>query len=385
MSVVTEGDPAWAKFSSNLVNLFDPKVQAEGDALRSRRTAYEAQARHDLAKAAGQEDQNAALAEEALLRAGYSPMEIAAIRASRPSSVADIFRGRNMYRGGAMLETPGADPRTALGLLDQANVAGRQDFAWTDARQNELIARDNAAALERAKVGADVRSERPLVLSPGAVAVNPTTGAQIAAGQPRSSTTNPYSNTSAALRNNRMIADLVVANLGGVKKSGSPTTVDFEGNQLALDAGQLAAITNRVAQTYDPATDPDISDDIAAAFDAENLDQNTKEKVRGGATLLNWMGPVKGVKFGAKSAPSTTSTTGTTQPTTQTTTQPATQTTQPATTSTSAPATQPAVQPTTQAARPASNVVIQVTSQADIDNAPSGATLIVDGKPYRKP
>jgi hypothetical protein len=373
MSYETQGDPAWAKFSSNLVSLFDPKVAAEGATLRSKNLAYDASAKHDLAKAAAVSDQNAALEEAALIRAGYSPAEAAAIRAARPSSVADIMLGRNRYFGGEMLRTPGADPRAALGLLDQGTAAYRTDFAPTDARQNQLLALENAAALERAKVGADQRAERPLVLSPGSVAVDPATGSQIAVGAPRTSTVNPITQTGTALNNQRLIADAVIANLGGVKKSGKPTTLDFDGKQLPLDPAQLSAITNRVAGTYDPVNDPDITDDIAAAFEAEGLDMNKREPVRGSGTLTNWMGPIGGVRYQTK--PRSTGSA------------PAAPATAPATTPATAPAAPrtATTAPRTQGQAQGQAQIIVVQSQADIDNAPSGATLEVNGKRYKKP
>jgi hypothetical protein len=87
-----QGDPYWAKATSNIAEMFNPKAAAQGSNLL-------AQTRLNNAKAAGAEDQNDALTVEALAKAGYSPMEIAAMRAARDNSVSSIFKGINSNRG----------------------------------------------------------------------------------------------------------------------------------------------------------------------------------------------------------------------------------------------------------------------------------------------
>jgi hypothetical protein len=87
-----QGDPYWAQATSNIAGMFNPKAAAQGASLL-------AQTRLNNAKAAGAEDQNDALTEAALARAGYSPLEIAAMRAARDNSVASIFKGINLNRG----------------------------------------------------------------------------------------------------------------------------------------------------------------------------------------------------------------------------------------------------------------------------------------------
>jgi hypothetical protein len=113
-------DPAWATGISNIAALFDPKTQAEGAAMLARTKNFDAETRYNAARAAGVEDQNAALTDEALARAGYSPMEIAAIRATRSNSVSDVFKGRNLYRGGQAIES--GDLVTGLAQTDQGNA-----------------------------------------------------------------------------------------------------------------------------------------------------------------------------------------------------------------------------------------------------------------------
>jgi len=87
-----QGDPYWAQATSNIAGMFNPKAAAQGANLL-------AQTRLNNAKAAGAEDQNDALTAAALERAGYSPMEVAAMRAARDNSVASIFKGINLNRG----------------------------------------------------------------------------------------------------------------------------------------------------------------------------------------------------------------------------------------------------------------------------------------------
>jgi hypothetical protein len=114
------GDPSWAGFASNLLEIANPKTEAEGAALRARRASFEADARYNAARAAGVEDQNSALGEAYLKAAGYTDQEIAAMRAARSGSVYDIAHGTNAFRGRTALEA-GKMPE-ALTLLGQASA-----------------------------------------------------------------------------------------------------------------------------------------------------------------------------------------------------------------------------------------------------------------------
>jgi hypothetical protein len=116
----TANDPAWKAGMDSLASIFDPKAQAEGAAMQARTKSFDADARYNAARAAGVEDQNSAFNEAALALAGYSPMEIAALRATRTNSVTDIFKGRNLYRGGQALER--GDLVTGLAQTDQGTA-----------------------------------------------------------------------------------------------------------------------------------------------------------------------------------------------------------------------------------------------------------------------
>jgi hypothetical protein len=116
----TGGDPAWAGVFNNIAGWYDPKVEAEGAALRAKRASLESDARYNNARAAGVEDQNSALGEAYLKANGYTDGEIAAIRAARPSSVYDIAHGQNAFRGRTALEA--GKYSTALPLLGQATA-----------------------------------------------------------------------------------------------------------------------------------------------------------------------------------------------------------------------------------------------------------------------
>ena len=113
-------DPAWATGISNIAALFDPKTQAEGAAMLARTKNFDAETRYNAARAAGVEDQNLALTDAALASAGYSPMEIAALRATRSNSVSDVFKGSNLYYGGKAIK--GGDLVTGLALTGDGNA-----------------------------------------------------------------------------------------------------------------------------------------------------------------------------------------------------------------------------------------------------------------------
>jgi len=111
--VSVQGDPYWAKAAENVAGMFNPEAEAKGATMLST-------ARYNNARAAGQEDQNTALGESALRAAGYSELEIAAMRAARDNSVASIFKGINENRGREAIIA--GNPNVALPLLGQANA-----------------------------------------------------------------------------------------------------------------------------------------------------------------------------------------------------------------------------------------------------------------------
>ena len=87
----------WGQAISNVGSLFNPKAEAQGASIL-------AQTRYRNAQAAGQEAQNEALTYEALKKAGYSDIEIGALRAARDNSVSSIFKGINTNRGRVAVE-----------------------------------------------------------------------------------------------------------------------------------------------------------------------------------------------------------------------------------------------------------------------------------------
>lgn len=107
--VSVQGDPMWGQAISNIGSLFNPEAEAKGAAVQST-------ARYNNARALAQEDQNNALTYDALKAAGYSDLEIAAMRAARDNSVASIFGGINKNRGRVAIE--GGDYRQGLALTD---------------------------------------------------------------------------------------------------------------------------------------------------------------------------------------------------------------------------------------------------------------------------
>lgn len=124
--VSVQGDPLWAKTAENIAGLFNPEAEAKGATMLST-------ARYNNARAAGQEDQNNALADTVLAAAGYTPMQIAGIRATRPSGYNDISQGvtrdagraaitGGKYREGIALTDPGAWKNFAEGDTNIAAV-----------------------------------------------------------------------------------------------------------------------------------------------------------------------------------------------------------------------------------------------------------------------
>jgi len=91
--VNVQGDPYWAQATQNIAGLFDPKAQAQGAALLAQTDNYKAQAAHNQAKADLIGDRRKALTTEALLKAGYTPRQIAAWQATQTDNMADAFKG----------------------------------------------------------------------------------------------------------------------------------------------------------------------------------------------------------------------------------------------------------------------------------------------------
>ncbi len=124
--VNVQGDPYWAKATENIASMFDPRAEAQG-------AATLANTRYNNARAAGVEDQNSALAEAVLAAAGYTPQQIAGIRATRPSGYNDISQGVTRdagvaainagdYRKGIALTNPGDWKNFSSGDIDYAAV-----------------------------------------------------------------------------------------------------------------------------------------------------------------------------------------------------------------------------------------------------------------------
>lgn len=148
MKTSVMGDPTWANAIGNIGDLFNPRTEAEGAALRGRKAAFEAEARYNNARAAGTEDQNRAYDVATLVANGMNPLDARIFVATRDNNLSTVGRGLNQLAGGRLLQT-GGDPRVGLALTDQAATAGRPDFAWTDTRANAITAAENAAKLNQ--------------------------------------------------------------------------------------------------------------------------------------------------------------------------------------------------------------------------------------------
>lgn len=103
----------WGQTLANVVSMVNPRAEAEGASLLARTRLHNAQA-------AGEEDQNDALTYASLKKAGYSDLEIGALRAARDKSVASIFKGINYNRGREAVA--GGDLVAGAMLTDQASA-----------------------------------------------------------------------------------------------------------------------------------------------------------------------------------------------------------------------------------------------------------------------
>ena len=125
--VSVQGDPYWAKAAENVAGMFNPEAEAKGATLLS-------SARYNNARAAGQEDQNNALADAVLEAAGFTPMQRAGIRASRPSGYNDISQGAMRDAGVAAVNA--GDLRKGLVFTGQGNAL--ENLANADVRLAEV-------------------------------------------------------------------------------------------------------------------------------------------------------------------------------------------------------------------------------------------------------
>lgn len=200
-------DPAWGNVFGNIASLFDPKVAAEGAALQARTRNFDAETRYNTARAAGLEDQNNALSEKVLLAAGYTPEEIAAIRATRSNSVADVFRGTNFNRGRGLLNDPSTVRKGAL-LLGEGAAATNANSAFDQATADKIRAEKEAAAQARAAIAA---------------------GATVDAAKVRAASA----------------ADVARINAAGGKGKVDPNTLPFVTHDPAGDISRLFGVTNK--------------------------------------------------------------------------------------------------------------------------------------------
>ncbi len=168
------GDPAVATGMASLLSMLDPKSAAEGAALQARTRNFDAEARYHAARAAGLEDQNKVLSDDALIAAGITdPVERAAYRATRTNSAADWFLGRNRNIGAGLIKNPNAtdDEIRKAALLFGLEKAGSKDFAGTGERANTLLSQEYASLLARvidkAKIDAAAK-ERAAQIAAGA-------------------------------------------------------------------------------------------------------------------------------------------------------------------------------------------------------------------------
>lgn len=146
---------------SGLASLFDPKVEAEGAALLARTKNFDSESRLNDQRAGLIGDRRAALGNDsALLAAGYTPRQIAAMRATQTDSMADLFGGVRADTGTQSL-LGGGDPRKAAILLNHSQAL-EPDAAFNEIQagnlRREKAAADRAKAVEVAQAAAKARA-----------------------------------------------------------------------------------------------------------------------------------------------------------------------------------------------------------------------------------
>lgn len=120
-TVNVQGDPYWAQATQNIAGLFNPKTAAQGSALLAQTKNYEAQAAHNQAKADLIADRRKALTTDALLKAGYTPRQVAAWQATQTDNMADAFKGIQIDTGTQMV-VDGQRPIAGAILLGQGSA-----------------------------------------------------------------------------------------------------------------------------------------------------------------------------------------------------------------------------------------------------------------------
>lgn len=133
--VNVQGDPYWAQATQNIAGLFNPKAQAQGAALLAQTENYKAQAAHNQAKADLIGDRRKALTTEALLKAGYTPRQIAAWQATQTDNMADAFKG---------IQT---DEGTQLVLKGERPIAGSILLGGNSSQVADAIIKSRLAGL----------------------------------------------------------------------------------------------------------------------------------------------------------------------------------------------------------------------------------------------
>jgi len=137
-------DTSFIEGVGNIASMFDPKTQAAAALSKAHADYYGNQGRLATANAIAAEDQNSALSENVLMAAGYTPMQIAAIRATRSKSVTDVFKGVNLNTGANILQDPNGNSRVGMTLLGQGAAASNPNYALTQEDADAVALRNSA-------------------------------------------------------------------------------------------------------------------------------------------------------------------------------------------------------------------------------------------------
>jgi hypothetical protein len=153
------GDPSIAAGLSNIGALFDPKAQAEGAALLARTRNFDAETEYNKERATQVGNRNRALANvKALVAAGFTPQQIAAMQVTGTDSMADLFGGVRTNLGTIEAQTPGGNMRKASVLLN-FGAGVEPDAAFSDPQADQIRNEKAAADLKKSTTTAQITAQ----------------------------------------------------------------------------------------------------------------------------------------------------------------------------------------------------------------------------------
>jgi hypothetical protein len=373
-------DTSFIEGAGNIASMFDPRVEAQAALNQAHRDYYGNQGRLAAANAVEAENRNNALSTDNLLAAGYTPMEIAAFQGTGTKSVTDLFKGRNLYQGGRditssdpnvqraasfKLGTPGATNANAAFNEDQAAKIRAAELASKIALEQSKsvnVPLGNTLVTLNPDGSATPRYESNINVGPGYTLVSPTSTGVSTLFKSDVPVKNNVDNVRAAenkLALQDKLSTEIIAETSAVDSTGRNYV-----NQPSQD--QVRSISAYAVKLIEGGMSPQDAKNQSALAHGVKLNpqsvvaETTPGRLWGENNTGRYL--LKGFHPPVAETPATSNLSNTVVPAV-----PAQAVTAPAPATQSAPA------------------VIKATTQAQIDNAPSGAIIEVNGKRFRKP